>query len=93
LSLKTLGRRVIPIFVGAGLEFKETLEYVDDLARQLDVSLLKLKAPIKKAAESGRELPTKKKNRVVYALKGQSNTRLHKATLEDWPGIDGSGRP
>jgi len=69
LSLKALGRRVIPIFVDAGLEFKETLEYVDDLARQLDVSLLKLKAPIKKAAESGHELPTKKKNRRCTHLK------------------------
>jgi len=68
LSLKALGRKVIPVFVDAGLEFKETLEYVDDLACQLGVSLLKLKAPIKKAAESGRELPTNK-NRWCTHLK------------------------
>jgi len=60
LSLKALGRKVIPVFIDTGLEFKETLKYVDDLACQLGVSLLRLKAPIKEAVESGRELPTNK---------------------------------
>jgi len=58
LSSKALGKKVVPVFVDTGLEFKETLEYVDDLACQLGISPLKLKASIKEAIESGRELPT-----------------------------------
>jgi len=68
LSSKALGKKVVPVFVDTGLEFKETLEYVDNLACQLGISLLKLKAPIKEAIESGRELPTNK-NRWCTHLK------------------------
>jgi hypothetical protein len=44
LSLKALGKKVVPVFVDTGLEFKEALEYVDNLACQLGISSLKLKA-------------------------------------------------
>jgi len=57
-SLKALGKKVVPVFADTGLEFKETLKYVDDLACQLGISPIKLKAPIKEAIEFGRELPT-----------------------------------
>jgi len=60
LSLKALDKKVVPVFVDTGLEFKETLKYVDDLACQLGISLVKIKAPIKESIESGRNLPTNK---------------------------------
>jgi len=68
LSLKVFKDKVIPTFIDTGLEFKETLEYVNQLASRLGITPLKLKAPIREIIEAGKPLPTNK-NRWCTQLK------------------------
>ena len=59
MAVKAFGGRVTPIFVDTGLEFKETLEYVDDMARRLGIGYVRLRARVREAlVDEGRPLPT-----------------------------------
>ena len=60
LALKAFKGKVIPVFIDTGLEFKETYDYVESMAKSLGIEPLKLKAPIREAIEQGRPLPTNK---------------------------------
>ena len=59
LAFKAFGRRrVHPLFLDTGVEFRETYEYVESLSRQLGFSYVKARAGVREALKAGRGLPT-----------------------------------